>query len=85
MVTWDSNGGTGGDTSSYSLQGQRYDANGSTVGSEFQVNTTTTTNQVFSAVAAIEDGDFVVVWRSDASACSDVSPDPLVPSPSIQG
>ena len=35
------------------------------VGSEFQVNTYTTSDQVGSAVAGDEAGSFVVVWQSD--------------------
>ena len=79
VVAWDSLVSTGGDSSAYSLQAQRYDASGSAVGTEFQVNTFTTTNQVFPAVAAVTDEDFVVVWRSDGSVCNDGS------SASIQG
>jgi hypothetical protein len=44
--------------------GQRYDANGNRLGSEFQVNTTIDDDQYFPAVSADAAGDFVVVWAS---------------------
>ena len=51
MVVWHSVGSAGSDTDSYSIQGQRYDANGSAVGGQFQVNTYTTSFQFFPAAA----------------------------------
>jgi hypothetical protein len=44
--------------------GQRYDASGNRLGSEFQVNTTVDDDQYFPAVSADAAGDFVVVWES---------------------
>ena len=44
--------------------GQRFDSTGNPVGSEFQVNTYTTSNQTNPAVAAGAAGNFVVVWDS---------------------
>lgn len=38
------------------------------LGPEFRVNTTTTGDQVYPAVAAAPSGDFVVVWQSDTQA-----------------
>ena len=49
-------------TATSSIQGQRYDSAGSAVGSQFQVNTYTTSIQYRPSVAADADGDFVVVW-----------------------
>jgi hypothetical protein len=62
VVVWESGGQDG---SSAGIFGQRYDSAGSAQGSEFQVNTYTTSFQVRPAVAAESDGDFVVVWNSD--------------------
>jgi hypothetical protein len=42
--------------------GQRFDSGGSPAGTEFQVNTYTTSNQYQAAVASDAGGDFVVVW-----------------------
>jgi hypothetical protein len=73
VVVWTSTGSAGGDTSGESVQGQRYDANGIAVGSEFQVNTYTTSYQLGASVSADEDGDFVVVWTSFGSTGTDTS------------
>ncbi|ADV61466.1 VBCS repeat-containing protein [Isosphaera pallida ATCC 43644] len=49
----------------YGVYAQRFDASGNPVGSEFQVNTYTTNNQVNPHVAVnAVTGDFVVVWQS---------------------
>jgi hypothetical protein len=48
--------------------GQRYDTSGSAVGSEFQVNTYTTSYQTQPAVAGDGAGGFVVVWSSASVA-----------------
>ncbi len=53
------------------VYGQRYNASGVAQGSEFQVNTTTGSNQWAGAVAADADGDFVVVWFGYGSGDAD--------------
>ncbi len=52
------------DGSGYGVFGQRFDSTGSPVGSEFQVNSYTTSDQSGPAVAADGSGNFVVVWTS---------------------
>src|SRR5262249_31628021 len=79
VVVWTNYGSAGSDTSATSVQGQRYDASGSPVGAQFQVNTYTTANQKFPSVASDSAGDFVVVWQSSVSVGSDTS------SYSVQG
>ncbi|MGB5575677.1 MAG: hypothetical protein WBO69_20085 [Thermoanaerobaculia bacterium] len=79
VVVWMSDGSYGTDTSGYSIQAQRYGANGAPVGGEFQVNAYTTNFQGTPAVAVEPQGDFVVVWESDGSYGTDTS------SSSIQG
>jgi hypothetical protein len=64
VVVWESNGSAGTDTDSTSIQGQRYDAGGAPVGSQFQVNSYTTLYQRTPNVAADAVGNFVVVWAS---------------------
>ena len=59
VVTWQSYGQTG---SGHKVFGQRYDASGASVGSEFQVNTHISNNQHEASVAALSDGGFVVTW-----------------------
>jgi hypothetical protein len=62
VVVWDS---WGQDGSGWGVYGQRFDANGNKVGSEFQVNTWTTNNQGIPSIASLSNGGFVVVWQSD--------------------
>ncbi len=61
VVTWTS---LGQDGSGYGVYGRRYNAAGLPQGGEFQVNTTTASDQLFSTVAMDADGDFVVTWSS---------------------
>ncbi len=79
VVVWESSGSAFGDTSSYSIQGQRYNSNGNPIGGPFQVNSYTTNRQGFPSVAAGAAGDFVVAWTSRGSVGDDTSTD------SIQG
>jgi hypothetical protein len=76
-VVWESSGSSGSDSSASSVQGQRYDSAGTALGEEFQVNTYTTDRQggffVGPAVAAVEDGSFVVAWDSYGSVGNDDS------------
>ena len=62
VVTWSS---FGQDGSGYGIYGQRYAADGTPVGSEFRANTSTSSDQVYSSVTALNDGGFVVTWSSD--------------------
>jgi len=73
VVAWHSYGSSGTDTSDYSIQGQRYASDGSTQGGEFQINTYTTDDQMEAAVAVDTNGDFVVLWQSNASSGTDTS------------
>jgi hypothetical protein len=68
VVTWHS---FGQDGPSYGVYAQRFNANGTKLGGEFQVNTYTTTDQVWPSVVSLLDGDFAVIWFSlgqDASS-----------------
>jgi hypothetical protein len=67
VVVW---AGPDQDPGSAGVFGQRYDASGGPVGSEFQVNTYTTGPQWGARVATDEDGDFVVVWLSEGQGDS---------------
>jgi len=77
VVVWESYGSSGTDLG-YSIQAQRHDAEGMAVGSQFQVNSYTTSYQWTPSVASIAQGDFVVVWESLGSYGTD-------PDYSIQG
>ncbi len=73
VAVWDSSGSSGTDVHFTSIQGQRYASDGSTAGSEFQVNTYTTFLQTWPEVASDAAGNFVVVWNSEGSPCRDVA------------
>ena len=62
VVTWHSDGQDGDLTGVF---GQMYNADGTTEGSEFQVNTYTTSSQQGPSTTALSDGGFVVTWTSD--------------------
>jgi hypothetical protein len=62
VVVWQSSGGQDGDGNG--IFGQRYNAAGTAVGAEFQVNTYTTGDQMAPDVASDPSGNFVVVWQS---------------------
>ncbi len=70
---------SGSDDDFWSIQGQRFDAEGASAGGEFQVNSYITGDQRYPSVAVSPNGDFVVVWQSAGSAGNDASGD------SIQG
>jgi len=61
VVAWES---AGQDGSGNGIFGQRYDATGASVGSEFQVNTYTQSDQAKPSVTALSNGGFVVTWQS---------------------
>ena len=62
VVVWTSYGQDGDHGGIF---GQRFDASGNKVGSEFQVNTYTTGQQNYPAVATNASHQFVVSWQSD--------------------
>ena len=62
VVVWDSSGQDG---SAHGVFGQRYDADGAAQDAEFQVNTFTSYEQRYPAVAMNAAGDFVVAWESN--------------------
>jgi hypothetical protein len=71
VVVWESVGSPGTDNSVYSVQGQRYSANGAPLGSQFQVNAYISSNQTDPAIASDPSGNFVVVWTSSGSPGND--------------
>ena len=62
MSTGTSDAGQDGDL--WGVFGQRFDSSGSAIGSEFQVNTHTTSYQGYPSVTSLTDGGFVVAWQS---------------------
>jgi large repetitive protein len=61
VVTWASYYQDG---SGYGVYGQRYAADGTTLGTEFRVNTATDSQQQQPSVTALSSGGFVVTWSS---------------------
>jgi len=64
VVAWHSLGQDGGGISPYGIFGQRFSRSGQRRGSEFQINTYTTSSQRDPAVASDPEGNFVVSWSS---------------------
>jgi hypothetical protein len=69
VVVWSSLGqddptATGNLPTISGIYGQRYDANSQLVGGEFLVNTYVIGDQSRASIAALDDGGFMVVWRS---------------------
>lgn len=71
VVSWMSFTSTGGDSDGSSIQARRFAADGSPLGDDFQVNTTTSGYQADTAIDLAPDGSFVVVWGSEVSSGSD--------------
>ncbi len=71
VVAWYSLGSSGSDNNGFSVQAQRFGADGSSIGSEFQVNTYAGANQVYPALAEDGAGGFVVAWESYGSSGTD--------------
>ena len=67
VVVWTSNGSYGPDTG-YSIQGQLFASNGSTLGGEFQVNSYTTGYSSSASVDFAPNGEFVVVWQGSTGS-----------------
>jgi hypothetical protein len=63
VVVWDSELQ---DPGQWAVVGQRFDPFGAAIGAEFRVNTFTTGLQYAPAAAADHDGNFAVVWTSQA-------------------
>jgi hypothetical protein len=67
VVAWQSRedgSAYGYDVFGYGVFAQRIDSDGQPLGSEFQVNTFTRTDQVSPEVQALRDGGFVIAWSS---------------------
>jgi len=54
----------------FDINGQRFDASGNTLGGNFTVNTTTSSDQVASSIAMSANGDFIVSWEGNGTGDS---------------
>lgn len=52
------------DASGMGIYGQRYNASGTALGSEFKINNETTGNQYYPSIIQLENGDLTVTWQS---------------------
>jgi len=66
---------SGQDGEGWGVYGQRFDASGTAVGQEFQVNTTTSGDQLLARVATDASGNFTVVWQSQNQQAAGTSTD----------
>lgn len=66
LVVWESEESSGNDKRYESVQTRRFDALGVPLGSEFQVNSYTTANQIRPRIATDSQGNFIVVWENVA-------------------
>jgi hypothetical protein len=73
IVAWESDGSSGSDSDVNSVQAQRFLSTGEQVGSQFEVNTFTTSHQSFVSLAAGDDGAFVMAWSNYGTSPSDTT------------
>jgi len=73
VITWNDEGATGGDTSGDAVRAQIFHHDGTKVGGEFIVNTSTTGDQENSSVTALANGGFVVTWQDGSKSGGDAS------------
>ncbi|SCB51338.1 hypothetical protein GA0061099_101720 [Bradyrhizobium yuanmingense] len=73
VITWTDGSATGGDTSSWAVRAQVFNADGSKSGTAFLVNTATTSFQYNPAVGALNDGRFVIAWTDGSATGGDTS------------
>jgi Ca2+-binding RTX toxin-like protein len=71
VAVWTDQSLQGGDTSVTGVRAQVFAADGTKVGAEFLVNTTTSQSQGHAAVTGLADGRFMVVWDDTSGAGSD--------------
>ena len=62
VATWSSDQQDG---SGFGVFGQRYDATGSVIGSEFKINTSTNSNQFVDSATVLSNGDIIVSWSNE--------------------
>jgi hypothetical protein len=70
VAGWQSQGQDAGGNGGWGIFGQRFDAAGSKVGNEFQMNTFTEEDQRLPQITAMPDGGFFVVWVTDGQVAS---------------
>jgi hypothetical protein len=72
-VAWVDYSATGGDTSSSAIRAQLFNSDGTRLGNEILVNTTTASAQVDPVITKLVDGRFVVAWTDFSQTGGDTS------------
>lgn len=73
VATWADNSDQGGDAVGSAVKAQIYTADGSTVGTEFLVNTETNISQSVCSVTGLSNGGFAITWTDASGASPDSS------------
>jgi hypothetical protein len=73
VVAWEDAPGGNDEDSDFNVRAAVFDANGSRIGSDFLVNTFTSSSQTNPSVTALAGGGFVVVWEDLGGAPGDAS------------
>ena len=73
VVAWNDVSGTGGDPSQGAVVARLYQPDGTAIGSQFLVNTTTDGKQSLPSIASLDNGGFVVTWADDNPGGGDLS------------
>ena len=68
FVVWEDLSGQNGDSESYSIQGQRFAADGSRIGSQFTINEGSAGGQFDPSVELLADGRLLISWVDDSGA-----------------
>src|SRR5690349_870049 len=71
VITWIDGSFEGGDSSSFSIKGQLFEADGTRVGGEFLVNSVTDNGQQAPTVSELAGGGFVVAWMDPSGIGGD--------------
>ena len=73
VVTWYDFSQAGGDSSGSAIKAQIYAADGSKVGGEFRVNTTTANSQFTPTMTTLSNGDIAIAWQDWSGTGGDAS------------
>jgi Ca2+-binding RTX toxin-like protein len=73
VVVWTDGSQSGADTSGDAIRGQIFNADGSKLGAEFLVNSTTAAGQHDPDIATLADGRFAVTWADQSGTGGDTS------------
>lgn len=73
VAAWEDQSQSGGDTNGVAVRAQIFNANGSKSGTEFLVNSTSTSFQLNPALTALTNGQFVVAWTDLSRSVDDPS------------